>query len=132
MQQSLLLAGLCAATLMAQQALAQAPDLSLARLECGTPAAPTAVNQRFPDTYADGDLTIQHVFSCYLVKHGNDDMLRDTGHAMPTPNVSLVDQLVKLDLEPEQINYVGSKPTVIIQHDARDVDKLPAFPAAAK
>jgi len=24
------------------------------------------------------------------------------------------------------------KATVIIQHDARDVDKLPAFPAAAK
>jgi N-acyl homoserine lactone hydrolase len=26
----------------------------------------------------------------------------------------------------------GSKATVIIQHDARDLDKLPAFPAAAK
>jgi len=26
----------------------------------------------------------------------------------------------------------GMKATVIIQHDARDVDKLPAFPASAK
>jgi N-acyl homoserine lactone hydrolase len=26
----------------------------------------------------------------------------------------------------------GSKATVIIQNDARDLDKLPAFPAAAK
>jgi N-acyl homoserine lactone hydrolase len=26
----------------------------------------------------------------------------------------------------------NSKATVIIQHDARDLDKLPAFPAAAK
>ena len=25
-----------------------------------------------------------------------------------------------------------SRPTVIIQHDARDIDKLPAFPASAK
>jgi len=26
----------------------------------------------------------------------------------------------------------ANKATVVIQHDARDVDKLPAFPAAAK
>jgi hypothetical protein len=26
----------------------------------------------------------------------------------------------------------NAKATVIIQHDARDIDKLPAFPAAAK
>ena len=26
----------------------------------------------------------------------------------------------------------GTKATVVIQHDARDVDKLPAFPASAK
>jgi hypothetical protein len=26
----------------------------------------------------------------------------------------------------------GSKATVVIQHDARDIDKLPAFPASAK
>ncbi|MEA2815352.1 MAG: hypothetical protein QOI93_3049, partial [Rhodospirillaceae bacterium] len=52
MQRTLLLAGLCAAALVAQQALAQAPDMSLARLDCGTPNPPTAVNQRFSDTYA--------------------------------------------------------------------------------
>jgi hypothetical protein len=34
----------------------------------------------------------------------------------------------------ERIKKIASnlKATVIIQHDARDVDKLPAFPASAK
>ena len=90
---------------------AQAPDMSLARLDCGTPSPPTAVNQRFSDTYAYGDLKMQFVFSCYLIKHGDEYMLWDTGHAMTTPNVapkvSLVDQLAKIDLKPEQIKYVG-------------------------
>src|SRR5580698_7892713 len=88
-----------------------APDLSLARIDCGTPQAPTAVNERFSDTYAYGDLKLQLVFSCYLIKHGDEYLLWDTGHAMTTPNVapkvSLVDLLAKLDLKPEQIKYVG-------------------------
>src|SRR5262245_43758107 len=37
---------------------AQAADLVLTRLDCGTPQAPTAVNQRFSDTYAYGDLKL--------------------------------------------------------------------------
>jgi N-acyl homoserine lactone hydrolase len=42
-----------------QAAPAQAaPELSLARFDCGTPQAPTAVNQRFSDTYAYGDLKL--------------------------------------------------------------------------
>jgi len=50
-----------------------AEDMSLTRLQdCGTPQAPTAVNQRFSDTYAYGDLKLQFVYSCYLVKHGDD------------------------------------------------------------
>jgi hypothetical protein len=65
-----------------------ASDVSLARLDCGTPQAPTAVNQRFSDTYAYGELKIQFTFSCYLIKHGDDYMLWDTGHAMTAPNVA--------------------------------------------
>jgi N-acyl homoserine lactone hydrolase len=88
-----------------------APDVSLARFECGTPQAPTAVNQRFSDTYAYGELKLQFVYSCYLVKHGDDYLLWDTGHAMTMPNVapkmSLVDLLAKIDLKPDQIKYVG-------------------------
>ena len=41
-----------------------ASDVSLARFDCGTPQAPTPVNQRFSDTYAFGDLKVQFVFSC--------------------------------------------------------------------
>ena len=111
MQRTLFLAGLCAAALVAQQAQAQAPDMSLTRLDCGTPQAPTAVNLRFSDTYAFGDLKVQLVFSCYLVKHGDDYLLWDTGHGMATPNVapkvSLVDQLAQLKVTPEQIKFVG-------------------------
>jgi glyoxylase-like metal-dependent hydrolase (beta-lactamase superfamily II) len=111
MQRTLLLAGLCAAALVAQQALAQAPEMSLARLDCGTPNPPTAVNQRFSDTYAYGDLKLQLIYSCYLIKHGDDYLLWDAGHAMTTPNVapkvSLVDQLAQINLKPEQIKYVG-------------------------
>jgi glyoxylase-like metal-dependent hydrolase (beta-lactamase superfamily II) len=111
MQRTIFLGGFCAAALFTQQALAQAPDMSLTRLDCGTPAAPTAVNQRFSDTFALGDLKLQFVFSCYLVKHGGDYLLWDTGHSMTAPGVapkvSIVDQLAKLDLKPEQIKYVG-------------------------
>jgi glyoxylase-like metal-dependent hydrolase (beta-lactamase superfamily II) len=111
MQRTLLLAGLCAAALVAQQALAQAQDMSLARLDCGTPNPPTAVNQRFSDTYAYGDLKLQLIYSCYLIKHGDDYLLWDAGHAMTTPNVapkvSVVDQLAQINLKPEQIKYLG-------------------------
>ena len=35
-------------------------------------------------------------------------------------------------LTPTWVTPANMKATVIIQHDARDVEKLPAFPAAAK
>src|ERR1700736_3219039 len=90
---------------------AQAAEVSLARFDCGTPQAPTPVNQRFSDTYAYGELKIQFVFSCYLIKHDDEYMMWDTGHAMTAPNVapktSLVDYLAKIDVKPDQIKYVG-------------------------
>src|SRR5471032_3126613 len=106
-----------------------APDVSLARFECGTPQAPTAVNERFSDTYAYGDLKVQFVFSCYLVKHGDEYLLWDTGHAMTMPNVapkvSLVDLLAKIDLKPEQIKYVG-----ISHYHADHTGQVGSFPKA--
>ena len=106
---TLLSAGACASALVSLLASAQAaPDMSLTRLDCGTPAAPTAVNQRFSDTYAYGDMKLQLVYSCYLIKHGDEYLLWDTGHAMTTPNVapkvSLVDLLgLQIDL-PQQVD----------------------------
>jgi N-acyl homoserine lactone hydrolase len=106
-----------------------APDVSLARIDCGTPQAPTAVNQRFSDTYAYGELKVQFVFSCYLIKHGDDYMLWDTGHAMTAPNVapkvSLVDVLAKIDVKPEQIKYVG-----ISHYHADHTGQIASFPKA--
>src|SRR5580765_9000592 len=101
-------AGLCAGPAAPAQA---APEMSLTRLDCGTPQAPTPVNQRFSDTYAYGDLKLQFVYSCYLVKHGDEYLLWDTGHAMTMPNVapkvSLLDLLAQIAIKPEQIKYVG-------------------------
>ena len=106
---------------------ALAADVSLLRFDCGTPQAPTPVNQRFSDTYAYGDLEVQFVYSCYLIKHDGDYMLWDTGHAMTTPNVapktSLVDHLDKIDVKPDQIKYVG-----ISHYHADHTGQIASFP----
>jgi N-acyl homoserine lactone hydrolase len=124
-----LAAGICAAAVAAIAVPAQAADVSVTRLDCGTPQAPTAVNQRFSDTYSLGDLKLQFVYSCYLVKHDGDYLLWDTGHAMDAPNVapkeSIVDQLAKLNLKPEQIKYVG-----ISHYHADHTGQVASFPSA--
>ena len=106
-----------------------ASDVSLARFDCGTPQAPTVVNQRFSDTYAYGDLKVQFVFSCYLIKHGDEYLLWDTGHALTAPNVapkvSLVDYLAKIDVKPEQIKYVG-----ISHYHGDHTGQIASFPKA--
>lgn len=106
-----------------------APDVSLVRLECGTPQDPIPVNPRFSDTFAYGDLKLQFVYSCYLIKHGDDYMLWDTGHAMTmpkvAPKVSLVDLLAKLDVKPDQIKYVG-----ISHYHADHTGQIDSFPKA--
>src|ERR1700744_6489506 len=108
---------------------AQAADVSLARLDCGTPQAPTAVNERFSDTYAYGDLKLQFVFSCYVIKHGDDYMLWDTGHSMTAPKVapktSVVEYLDKIGVKPDQIKYVG-----ISHFHADHTGQLASFPKA--
>jgi N-acyl homoserine lactone hydrolase len=119
-------AGLLAGIATSAQA---APEMSLARIDCGTPQAPTVVNERFSDTYAYGDLKVQFVFSCYLIKHGDDYMLWDTGHSMTAPNVapkvSVVDNLAKIDVKPDQIKYVG-----ISHYHADHTGQVASFPKA--
>jgi glyoxylase-like metal-dependent hydrolase (beta-lactamase superfamily II) len=125
----LLAVGACTNAVAGLPASAQAPEISLTRLDCGTPAAPTAVNQRFSDTYAYGDLKLQFVYSCYLIKHGDEYMLWDTGHAMTTPNVapkvSLVDLLAQINVKPDQIKYVG-----ISHYHADHTGQVGSFPKA--
>jgi N-acyl homoserine lactone hydrolase len=126
MRRILTLLAACAGTLTLA-ASAQAADMALARLDCGTPQAPTAVNERFSDIFAYGDMKRQFVYSCYIVKHGDEYLLWDTGHSMSAPNVapkvSVVDQLAKLDLKPEQIKYVG-----ISHYHADHTGQVDSFP----
>jgi N-acyl homoserine lactone hydrolase len=104
---------LMAATAMAAEAPA---DLSLTRLDCGKTSALTGQDLAgFSDINAFKGLTVQLTFSCYLIKHGSDYMIWDTGNpaaggATPSPNApksSLVEQLAQLKLKPEQIKFVG-------------------------
>jgi glyoxylase-like metal-dependent hydrolase (beta-lactamase superfamily II) len=124
---ALVAAGACAAV-FAGSAQA-APDVSAKRIECGTPQAPIAVNPRFSDTFSYGDLKLQFVYSCYLIKHDNQYLLWDTGHAMTTPNVapkvSIVDQLAQINVKPEQINFVG-----ISHYHADHTGQVGSFPKA--
>jgi len=109
---------------------ASAPEVTLTRLaDCGT-GGPRAVNERFSDTQAYGDLQVEFVFSCYLVKHGDDYLLWDTGQAMTAqggvaPKVSVVDQLAKLKMTPAQIKFVG-----ISHYHGDHTGQVDSFPQA--
>lgn len=87
------------------------PIVTLTRLQCGTNAAPTDVGQRFSDTYAFNGLKVQLTFSCYLIKHGDDYLIWDTGNPVGTaataPKTSLVDLLGQLKVTPAQVKYVA-------------------------
>lgn len=127
---TLLVAGLCAGIFSLDTPAQAAAEMSLMRLaDCGTPQAPVPVNERFSDTFSYGDLKIQFVFSCYLIKHGDQYLLWDTGHSMTAPNVapkvSIVDQLDKIGVKPEQITYVG-----ISHYHADHTGQVASFPKA--
>ena len=80
-------------------------------MDCGTGGPPGDMNLRFSDTFSLVGLKMSLVYSCYLIKHGNDYMVWDSGHSMQAgaraPKVSLVDQLAQLNLKPEQIKYIA-------------------------
>jgi glyoxylase-like metal-dependent hydrolase (beta-lactamase superfamily II) len=104
--------GLYASVLVSLPAMAQAPaDVTLTRIDCGTGATPTDVGQRFSDTFAYKDLKLTFTYSCYLIKHGNDYMVWDTGFAPGTnpnaPKVGIADRLNELKVTPDQVKWVG-------------------------
>jgi N-acyl homoserine lactone hydrolase len=117
--------GLCAAL----PAFAQS-EVTLTRLDCGTGAKPVTIAERFSDTYAySPDKQLQFTYSCYLIKHGGDYMVWDTGFppgANPNaPKVSLTDQLGQLKVSADQIKYVG-----ISHYHADHTSQLPSLPNA--
>src|ERR1700730_15107916 len=125
---SLLAIGVCANALVGLSAQAQAtPEVTLTRFDCGNAAAPADIGARFSDTFQYKELKLQLTFSCYLVKHGDDYMVWDTGFMVganpKAPKVSLVDQLAQLKLKPEQIKYVG-----ISHYHGDHVGQVASFP----
>ena len=107
----LLAIGACANALAGHSASAQtAPEVTLTRLDCGTGVTPIDP-ARFSDTFSFPELKVTHTFSCYLVKHGAQYMVWDTGFAVGedprAPKVSIADQMKQLNLTPDRIAYVG-------------------------
>ena len=103
---------LCVSVLFGVSATAQTPaEVTLARIDCGTGAQPNDVNQRFSDTFAYKDLKLIFTFSCYLIKHGADYMVWDTGFAPGgspnAPKVGIVDRLKEANVTPDQVKFVG-------------------------
>ncbi len=123
------IAVVCIASAAARPEPAPPPaQVSLTRLNCGDAAAPVDVAV-FSDTYADEGMKLKLTFSCYLIRHGDDYMIWDTGNALngepEAPRTGLVDLLKQLRVRPEQVRYVG------ISHYHRDhTGQLAAFPQA--
>ncbi len=133
-QLTLLVIGACANALVGALASAQAPEITLTRLDCGTsraaPAAETGLS--FSDTFANTANTVPNirlVFSCYLIKHGNEYMVWDTGFGMSAgpvaPKESLVDLLKQLNVQPGQVKYVG-----LSHYHGDHVGQVDSFPKA--
>ena len=84
-----------------------APEVSLTRFDCGKTSTLNDVS-RFSDVAAMKGLNVPFTFSCYLVKHGKDYLVWDTGNppasgsapAPAAPKVTLVEQLAQLHLQP--------------------------------
>jgi N-acyl homoserine lactone hydrolase len=108
---SLLAIGVCANALVGVTAWTQTPpEVTLTRFDCGIGQSPIDP-ARFNDTFAFPELKVTITFSCYLVKHGGEYMVWDTGFAVGAnpnaPKVSIVDQLKQLNLTADQMKYVG-------------------------
>src|SRR5436190_11414209 len=111
MKRMLNLLALGASALISMGAWAQA-DVSLWRIDCGTGATPMpALNERFSDTLAFPDLKLTFTFSCYLIKHGDDYMVWDTGFTPGTnpnaPKTGIADYMAQVKVKPEQVKFVG-------------------------
>ena len=133
MRSTLLKVAAVFAALAAAPASAQKPaELSLTRFDCGKTTTLTDVS-RFSDVAAFKGLNVQLTFSCYLIKHGNEYLVWDTGNpaAVPgkveptAPKSSLVEQLAQLHLKPEQISFVG-----VSHYHGDHIGQVASFPQA--
>lgn len=92
---------------------AQSPELKLWRLDCGS--IQVSDFDVFSDTYLYPGKPKQLTASCYLIKHGDQYMLWDTGVAGPakewvftiTLKERVTEQLRRIGVSPNNVNYVG-------------------------
>ncbi|HEX3912147.1 MAG TPA: N-acyl homoserine lactonase family protein [Steroidobacteraceae bacterium] len=131
---------LCRAAAIASLAIAASasasaqgsPELTLTRFDCGKTQTVADVGH-FSDVAAFKGLSVQLTFSCYLIKHGNDYLVWDTGNPAATgghpaavaPKSSLVEQLAQLHLKPEQISFVA-----ISHYHGDHIGQVASFPQA--
>lgn len=121
--------------LVCASAFAQAPEVTLTRLDCAGPNSSPSNVARFSDTYAHEQLQVQLTGSCYLIKHGSDYMIWDLGYPTvasglaqgnaPTVKTPLVEQLAQLKLAPDQIKYIG-----VSHYHGDHIGQAGAFPSA--
>jgi glyoxylase-like metal-dependent hydrolase (beta-lactamase superfamily II) len=87
---------------------AAAQEVTLTRLDCGSGSNDP---RRFSDTFAYTETTKPFTFSCYVVRHGADVMVWDTGYlpgSVPSAtNKPLADLLRQMNVNPDDVKYVG-------------------------
>lgn len=87
---------------------AAAQEVTLTRLDCGNGANDP---RRFSDVYAYHETTKPFTFSCYVIRHGADVMVWDTGYlpgSVPSAtNKPLADLLKRIDVNPDDVKFVG-------------------------
>ena len=87
---------------------AAAQDVTLTRLDCGTG---TNDPRRFSDVFAYSETTKPFTFSCYVIRHGADVMVWDTGYlpgSVPSAtNKPLADLLKQINVNPDDVKFVG-------------------------
>jgi len=98
------------AGVFAFSAWAQAPtaEVTLTRLDCGSGFNDA---RRFSDTFAYTDPKIPFTFSCYVIKHGSDYMVWDTGYlpgsVANATNKPITELLSQMSVKPDQVKFVG-------------------------
>jgi glyoxylase-like metal-dependent hydrolase (beta-lactamase superfamily II) len=87
---------------------AVAQEVTLTRLDCGSGANDP---RRFTDTFAYTEATKPFTFSCYVIRHGADVMVWDTGYlpgSVPSAtNKPLADLLRQVNVNPDDVKHVG-------------------------
>jgi N-acyl homoserine lactone hydrolase len=102
----------CAQNTPAPSAAASAapagPEVTLTRLDCGSGSNDP---RRFTDIYAYSETSKPFTFSCYVIKHGNDYMVWDTGYlpgSVPSAtNKPITELLSQMNVRPDQVKFVG-------------------------